>query len=100
MLAPVLSGRHVEVHADSPNTAGYPAKADPNRIDHVMVTLVRRFPADRIVRDHRSGRQHLRRPVDPVIISAMPFIIGLLFVRESKDRPINARHYRQLSFTF
>jgi len=118
--------------ADSLNSAGYPAKADPNRINYVMVTvvllvlvifvtmvygpiaamLVELFPT-RIRYTSMSLPYHIGNgwfggflPTTsfaivaatgniydglwyPVVIAAMTFVIGLLFVRETKDRPID-----------
>jgi hypothetical protein len=118
--------------ADSLNSAGYPAKADPNRINYVMVTvvllvlviyvtmvygpiaamLVELFPT-RIRYTSMSLPYHIGNgwfggflPTTsfaivaatgniydglwyPVVIAAMTFVVGLLFVRETKDRPID-----------
>ena len=118
--------------ADSLNSAGYPTKADPNRINYVMVTvvllvlvifvtmvygpiaamLVELFPT-RIRYTSMSLPYHIGNgwfggflPTTsfaivaatgniydglwyPVVIAAMTFVVGLLFVRETKDRPID-----------
>jgi Sugar (and other) transporter len=118
---------------DSLKTAGYPAKADPNQINHLMVVvvllvlviyvtmvygpiaamLVEMFPT-RIRYTSMSLPYHIGNgwfggflPTTafaivaatgniydglwyPVVIAAMTFVIGLLFVRETKDKPIDA----------